>query len=60
MRRWLDPPERRERKRLIRAGLLPRPQPAVEPVVGVAVPMGCLVPVALGVILVGLIRGTRR
>ncbi len=56
LRRWLDPPEVRERKRRIRAGLLPRPQPAVQPVVVVAVPMGCLLPLAIAALLVVVVR----
>lgn len=52
LRRWLDPPEKRERKRLIRAGVLPRPPGQVE--VGVVVPLGCMVPLAIAaVVLVG-------
>ena len=51
--RWLDPPEIRERKRLMRAGLLPRPEPVVS-AVGVAVPVGCMVPLAIAAaVLVG-------
>ncbi len=53
LRRWLDPPEARERKRLIRAGVIPRPPgPVTE--VGVAVPFGCMVPLAItAAVLVG-------
>jgi len=59
--RWLDPPEVRERKRRIRAGLLPRPEPAVREV-GVAVPIGCLVPLAIAAVVLvgaGVFLGTR-
>jgi hypothetical protein len=54
----LDPPRTIERKRLIRAGLLPRPVPAVTPEVVVVVPLGCLVPIALAALLV--VGGVRR
>ncbi len=53
--RWLDPPRVRERKRLIRAGVLPRPVPTVE--VGIIVPLGCLAPAALAIaVVLGLAR----
>ena len=55
--RWLDPPKIRERKRLIRAGVLPRPAPAVE--VGIIVPLGCLTPATALVIAAALVLGRR-
>jgi len=61
LRQWLDPPDVRERKRLQRAGLIPRPPaPTVE--FGVAIPIGCMVPLAIGAAVLvgaGVLAGTR-
>jgi hypothetical protein len=54
LRRWLDPPEVIERKRLIRAGVIPRPIGLTVTDVGFAAPMGCMVPLAIAAaVLVG-------
>ncbi len=55
--RWLDPPKIRERKRLIRAGVLPRPAPTVE--VGIIVPLGCMTPAA-ALVVAGALALVRR
>jgi hypothetical protein len=52
--RWLDPPEAIERKRLMRAGVIPRPRGLEVTEVGFAVPVGCMVPLAIAAaVLVG-------
>jgi len=62
LRQWLDPPEVRERKRLQRVGIIPRPPaPTVEFGV-VLIPTGCMVPLAIGaaaLVGAGVLAGTR-
>ncbi len=62
LRRWLDPPEAIERKRLIRAGVIPNPRGLEVTEVGFAVPMGCMVPLAIAAAVLvgaGVFAGTR-
>lgn len=60
LRRWLDPPEVRERKRRERAaGIRPKRWGTD---IGIAVPLGCLIPIVLGAAVlvgVGVLIGTR-
>ena len=51
MRRWLDPPDVRARKQQLRAAGLHPGRGGLE--VGIAVPIGCLVPL-LAALLVGV------